>query len=184
MKKKNTKIQIIISIFILILIMIFIICKTSRSGNNEFQEDFIFFKFLNQEQKQKEKINKKTNKYEIKISKGEKKKESINLFKTIDKKTLVNEKVAPGTKGYFEIILISDIDTQYKIEIKKKNKKPKNLKFLIENGQEGKIRKKEPKKILVNWEWCYEINNEENKQDTQDGENIEKYNFEIIVTGK
>lgn len=182
--KKKKKVQIISSIAILILIMIFIICKNSLNSNSEPKDDFIFFKFLNQEQNQQEEINKKTNQYKLKISKGETKKENINLLRTVDKETLVNEKVAPGTKGSFEIILVSNIDLEYKIEIIGKNEKPKNLNFLIENGQEGKIGKNEQKTILVNWKWDYEINSKEDKQDTKDGENIKKHNFEIIVTGK
>ena len=183
MKKK--KIQIIVSIIsIFILIMIFAICKNSLNSNYKAKEDFIFFKFLNQEQNLKKEINKKTNEYKIKVSKGQTKKENINLLKTVDKKTLINEKVAPGTRGGFKIKLMSDVDLEYKIEIIEKNEKPKNLKMKIENGQEGKIRKNEPKTILINWKWDYEINSKEDKQDTKDGENIEKHNFEIIVTGK
>lgn len=182
--RKKKKIQIIISISILIFVTIFIIYKNSINSEKQAQDDFIFFKFLNQEQNQEEKINKKTNEYKLKISKGTTKIENINLLRTVDQKTLINEKVAPGTKGSFDIILISDIDLEYKIEIIGRNQKPKNLKFSIEKEQEGEIRKNETKTIKINWEWCYEINKNEDMQDTKDGENIKKYNFEILVTGK
>ena len=47
-----------------------------------------------------------------------------------------------------------------------------------------KLEKNKTKKIEINWEWPYEINEKENIQDTKDGKNIEKYAFEICAIGK
>ena len=53
---------------------------------------------------------------------------------TIDKKTLVKEKIAPGTKGHFEIILISNRDINYKVIFENLNEKPQNLVFSIKGS--------------------------------------------------
>ena len=59
---------------------------------------------------------------------------SINLSDTIDKKTLVKEKIAPGTEGHFEIVLISNEDINYKIIFENLNEKPQNLVFSIKGS--------------------------------------------------
>ena len=81
------------------------------------------------------------------------------------------------------------------MKIESKNDKPKNLNFKIEgkdkkynsleemeNELQGQITKN--KSIIIDWEWKYENNTNENMQDTKDGENLKKYNFTIYVTGK
>ena len=171
-------------IFILILIFIIIICmlfKITQSEKIDFQEDLIFFKIFGEE-KIKEQSNDKSE-YEIQVIKGESSYKEIELLQTIDVTTLVNKKVAPGTKGRFYVFLTSKSNVNYEIEILDKNKKPKNFKFKI-NEKVGIIRKNEVKKVEINWEWPYEINIEENSQDTKDGESIEKFYFEICTIGK
>ena len=106
------------------------------------------------------------------------------MLQTIDSKTLVHEKVAPGTKGEFYIILTSNSTLKYKIDMRAKNQKPQNLKFSILENQEGIIKKGERKKIKATWEWQYETSKIQNKQDTKDGENIKKYEFEICTIGE
>ena len=64
-----------------------------------------------------------------------------------------------------------------------KNKKPRNFEIYIKEI-EGKIEEGKTKKIPVEWEWKYETNSIENKQDTKDGENIKQYNFEICIIGE
>lgn len=187
MKKKdnNSKIiSILILIFIIILISLYSI---TQKENLNFQDDLIFFKLWSLPKKSQEEsieeINKKTQQYKIKVSNNSVNHKTINLLNTIDTKTLVNEKIAPGTKGNFEIILTSNCTLKYQIELKDKNEKPRNFEFYIKDI-EGEIKEGEKKKIPVQWEWKYEINNAENKQDTKDGENIKQYNFEICIIGK
>lgn len=98
-------------------------------------------------------------------------------------KSLVKEKVAPGTKGNFSINLTSNIDTEYEIKIVAKNEKPKNLIFEIKEPQ-GKIRATKSKNIPISWEWKYQINETQDIQDTKDGEKIKDYKFEICTIGK
>ena len=117
----------------------------------------------------------------MKVFKDKKSYEKVNLLQTINLNTLVNEKVAPGTSGSFYVDLISDSNLQYELEIVNKNEKPKNFEFEIEE-KEGRIEKNKIKKVRINWKWLYEINEEEDIQDTKDGETLEKFNFEIQAT--
>lgn len=100
-----------------------------------------------------------------------------------------------GTKGGFEIYLETDQEIHYQIHFKTKNEKPKNLVFQIEGKNrkyqrleemeaqlKGKITKH--KNIKINWEWEYEKDKTKDMQDTKDGENIKKFNFEIYAVGQ
>lgn len=178
LKINRKKIVILILIFIIIL---FILFKILQSEKFNFQEDLIFFKIFGVGKIQEEGNEK--SEYEIEVIKGKSNYKEIELLQTIDIKTLVNEKVAPGTKGSFNVFLTSNSDVDYEVEIIDENNKPKNLKFEI-NEKVGKIEKDEVKKVEINWEWPYEINVEEDLQDTKDGENIDEFNFEICTIGK
>ena len=61
----------------------------------------------------------------------------------------------------------------------------KEYKTLEELGDDltGNLQKGEIKELLVNWKWEYEISKEQDIQDTIDGKQIEKYNFEIYIDG-
>lgn len=190
-------------ILILILVFIIILCvllKIAQAKDLYSQEDLIFFKLFGignsqvQENSKeitsnkivnikKENKSDKNNIYKVNVKKGENTYEKIDLLQTIDMKTLVNEKIAPGTKGNFYVYLTSNTDMDYEMEIVGKNKSPKNFKFEIGEKQ-GRIEKNKVKKVEVKWEWPYEIDDEENIQDTKDGKNIEEYDFEICTIGK
>lgn len=68
------------------------------------------------------------------------------------------------------------------------DKKPQNLKFIIDNISFGTIQELQSKitKILrktnivvIEWEWKYDSDKDE--QDTQDGENLKEYKIMIDV---
>ena len=188
LKNNRKKILVLILIFIIILCVLFTI---AQAKNLNFQEDLIFFKLFGigniQEKENSEKENsykedKYQNTYGIKVEKGQNSYQKIDLLQSIDIKTLVNEKIAPGTKGSFYVYLTSSANMDYKMKIIDKNKSPKNFKFEISENQ-GRIEKNKIKKVEVNWEWPYEISKEENVQDTEDGKSIEKYDFEICTIG-
>ena len=121
----------------------------------------------------------------------------VNLAQTIHNQTLVYEKIAPGTSGSFDIVLKTKQDVRYQLDFKSENEKPSNLQFYtIEEGKryqtleelgktlQGILHENETKIIQVQWEWCYEINQENNKQDTEDAKKLREYNFTIYVQGK
>ena len=195
MRKKRSKDAIIIFLIFIFIIILISMYYISQNQDLEIQEDLIFFQLWNSkkedlktknltiEHTSRNLINKKTNQYKVKVSKNYTNHKKVNLVQTIDTNTLVNEKIAPGTKGNFDIILTSEDTLNYKIKLNGKNEKPKNFEIYIEK-EKGTIEKNETIKIPVNWQWKYETNLNENKQDTKDGETIKKYNFEICVIGE
>ena len=128
---------------------------------------------------------------------------SIDLFETIDKETLVYEKIAPGTSGSFNILLDSNQNLKYKIEFDSINEKPHNLNFRALRNEEvlgdantleelsekltGYIKQNEKINITINWYWDFESqeNGEDaDFQDTKDSENIKRYQFNVCALGE
>ena len=189
---------------LIILILIFIIFTFFSLKRTDLMDDFILFKLFSDsnislEKIQKEKLNLNNSKeypiYEFNVSYKKTKLEGINLLDTIDNKTLVKEKVAPGTKGNFTIRIKSNEDINYEILFNSLNEKPKNLIFKYKNIKyqkledlqkdlKGKIAKKETIDINISWEWEYKISSKEDIQDTKDGEKLKNYNFTIETIGR
>ena len=211
MKKQKIKVTIIV---IIILIICIFLLQNLEPKNNKFQDDIIFFKLFNLGNNRSN-TNIKTKKLlltndEPEITNEEVFKlpeyifnvtykntdfKDVKLANTINKNTLINEKIAPGTSGAFEILLETNEKISYEIKFKSKNDKPQNLVFEIE-GKDRKYKKLEDmekelkgeitenKRIIINWQWEYEKNKTEDKQDTKDGEKLTKYNFTIYAIGK
>ena len=200
--KRNKKIISLIIVILIVIILIFCILQKS----NFFQDNLIFFKILNSsninENSQNDHIfynniaeyKAQNNPLFFYVTYNETKFKSINLMDTIDKKTLVKEKIAPGTKGHFEIVLISNRDINYKIIFENLNEKPQNLIFSIKGSDReynnlnelqqeliGNLEKNKVKRIDVNWRWKYENNLADNLQDTKDGINLDMYKFNIYT---
>ncbi|MCI8759971.1 MAG: hypothetical protein HFJ34_02425 [Clostridia bacterium] len=132
--------------------------------------------------------------------------QAIELGSTCNNETLVNNKIAPGTSGNFNIIVDgtgSDVGINYNIKFENETTKPTNLKFVYE-GQEynsidelqtnlsGTIEANAQEKtrtITIGWKWNYETGNTQseianNDQiDTQDAQNIANYTFDVVVSG-
>ena len=196
MKKTNI---IIILIFFIIILLFFYNIQKMKIDN--LQEDLIFFKFFNNQenkenQKNREMINRNEIEYKFEVSYKNIKFQKVNFSETINQKTLVREKIAPGTNGNFSIILYSNEILKYKIIFESKNKKPQNLKFSMEGSEKeynsleelskmftGVIAPREEKIININWKWQYSTNYISDLIDTKDGENINKYEFYIYVVG-
>ncbi len=206
---QKVKKRYIIIIIILVCIILFII----NSIKYDFlQEDLLFFQFLNSSNESRniskidnevieEKIEKEETNINVKtiyfhVQYQNRKLKTVNLTDTVDNKTLVYEKIAPGTSGRFDILLNSNQNMNYKIVFESENEKPTNLQFytlednkkyttLEELGENltGTILKNEQKNIPVYWEWIYEANQEQNKQDTLEAKRIREYHFLIYVQG-
>ena len=210
MKKQKTR---TIVILILILIICIFLLLMIKHKNDEFQDDIIFFKSFylgdkktNTNLKAKDEVNLnellwineedfELPEYIFNVTYKDADFKDVNLTNTIDKTTLVNEKIAPGTAGAFEILLETNEKISYEIKFESKNEKPKNLVFSIkgkdrkynnledmEEELKGEI--SENKRIVINWQWEYEKNEIQNIQDTKDGEKLRKYNFTIFAIGK
>ncbi len=203
--KKGKKRYIMITI-IFVCIILFII----NFMRYEFlQEDLLFFQFFNSRNQSESKVNGKKDVVEEFTERGtsikmisfhiqyqNRKLKALNLSDTVDNKTLVYEKIAPGTSGRFDILLTSNEDLNYKIEFESKSEKPTNLQFytaeneksyhsLEELGEDltGIVLRKEEKTIPVHWKWEYEISEEQDKQDTLEAKKIREYDFLIYVQG-
>lgn len=200
MKRQKEKIVLIILIILILCIFLF---QNGKKFNNKFQDELIFFKmFFFKQKKDSENILKSENQgsqehqqYRFQVSYKNIDFRNVYLSNTINKDTLIREKIAPGTKGAFEIVLESNKKTHYQIKFESKNKKPENLTFKIEGKdkkyqeleemeQELKGEVKENKRIIIHWEWEYETNEILNVQDTKDGEMIKQYNFTIYAIGE
>ena len=210
MRKKKKKIMIIIFLIVLFIILFFL----SSIKYNFLQEDLLFFQFFYSIHKSENSNIKEQVKTENSTDKNLQIKESnimqigfnvrykdtqlkdVNLLETINNKTLVYEKIAPGTSGDFDIVLNSKEDINYEINFKSENSKPSNLQFYtaennkryatleeLDDTLKGRISENEKKIIHINWEWCYESSKQNNEQDTIEAKKIREYNFSIYVKG-
>lgn len=132
--------------------------------------------------------------------------QSVNLLSTYHNETLINNKVAPGTKGSFNIVIDatgSEVGVDYEVKFLNETQKPQNLVFThnnqeyatiqeLEENLSGTINANEENKtrtITINWEWQYETGDNENeiaqndKIDTQNAKDLENYTFDIHVIG-
>lgn len=144
--------------------------------------------------------------WSFKVNENEEKLQTISLKSTINNSSLVNNKIAPGTEGEFQIKLDatgSEVGINYVIKFENESQKPTNLKFTydgktynsLKNLQQdltGTINANDENKvkaITVGWNWKYETGNtaqdiESNDLiDTQDAKQMSNYTFDIIVTG-
>ena len=211
--KKRKKLIIIIIVFILGLICLFL----NSNSYKKLQDDLLFIRFLKNDSKlnidnrvnndnennlilefDNNSINSKANmQYIFNIEYKNTKFQDVNLINTIDSKTLVNEKIAPGAKGFFDIIIYSNHNSRYNVYFESLNEKPSNLKFFIvgtkiykekleelSSDLSGVIKKGEKKIITIGWEWTYENGVNGNKQDTDDAKLMNKYLFNILAVGE
>ena len=132
--------------------------------------------------------------------------QTINLASTCNNETLINNKIAPGTEGAFNIIVDgtgSDVGIEYNVKFENEMNKPQNLKFIyngvtydsitdLEDKLTGVINANAENKVTtmtVNWEWEYETGSDEDeiltndKIDTQNAQDITNYTFDVVVTG-
>ena len=144
--------------------------------------------------------------WSFKVNENEEKLQTISLKSTINNSSLVNNKIAPGTEGEFQIKLDatgSEVGINYVIKFENESQKPTNLKFTydgktynsLKNLQQdltGTINANDENKVkalTVGWNWKYETGNtaqdiaSNDLIDTQDAKQMSNYTFDIIVTG-
>ena len=130
--------------------------------------------------------------------------ENIQLVSTVNKETLVNGKIAPGTSGQFFINIDgtgSEVGIDYDVKFSNEKNKPTNITFsyggqnyksLSEitdmKGSIGIDETSKTRRIQVLWTWEYETGTGEEMRandqiDTQEGSADLDYSFDIIVTG-
>lgn len=189
-----------IFVFILLFLPILLSCTFFQKNlDNNIIEQEISIAVSEQKDQEEEQIPNLL--FHLYLKKGEEsEKKSINLVETISKKELINNKIAPGIKGKFNIVLDtynSMQDLEYEVKIKDKTQKPQNLYFKGKSEKEytsleelattefkGKILKDSKEIMTIQWEWKYEISDQNNQIDTKDSNQIAKYEFEVLASGK
>lgn len=144
--------------------------------------------------------------WSFKVNENDEKMQNISLKSTINNENLIDNKIAPGTEGNFQIKIDatgSDVGINYNVKFENETQKPTNLKFTyngktynsiteLEEDLSGTINANDENKtktLSINWNWEYETGNtteEINANDiidTQEAKTIENYNFDVIVSG-
>lgn len=198
---KNKNIKRLIIVIILFFLIFKIVCSNLKFDSIK-NDDFLFLKFLVNGQKDSiDNLNQK-NIYKFNVDYKDMKLKTINLLDSADKTIFVYEKIAPGSRGEFEIELNSNQNLKYRIEFKSNNAKPQNLNFKVfkdnvfldeantleelSESMKGDINKN--KKIVYKIEWYWEFQNSQGLekvdiQDTNDAKNINQYNFDVYTYG-
>lgn len=200
MKRKWKKVFFVIIILLVIFIML--------SKNVKFKDmfdDILFLKDFRRNEKEVSANHMNSTKendsgvmqYMFEISWKNTNFNRVNLMDTINSKTLINEKIAPGLEGTFDIILKTNANSKYYIKFENQTEKPKNLRFKDLSSQKetntlekleevlvGNINRGDVKKVSIYWFWPYESDENEDIQDTKDSKNIGKYIFDIYVIGE
>lgn len=144
--------------------------------------------------------------WDFKVNGQEEQVQTINLASTFNNGTLLENKIAPGTSGSFNIMIDakeSNVGIDYKVNFQEESQKPTNLIFIYENKQynsifdlekvmEGTINSDEEDKIRIlniMWNWKYETGNsikeiqKNDEIDTLQSKIMKDYKFKIIVSG-
>ena len=193
----------ILKLFIIVILVIIVIVVFNSKINLFQSDDYIFLKIFQKTTNQLQDTynTKKEENYVFKVSFKSIDIKQIDLIKTVNRNTYVNEKIAPGTSGSFNILLEANKNSKYKINFISVNEKPQNLHFKalkdeeeivkadtlekLSEKLEGNINKKESIKIEIQWYWDFE-NNKTNSdiQDTEDSKKIKRYQFNLYALGE
>ena len=123
--------------------------------------------------------------------------QTISLNKTYNATDLVNGKIAPGSKGSFDIVVNaedSEVGVDYAVSFSNETNKPTNLKFKYLNHEASSLQELEQyflgtinandqvktRTLTVEWEWDYSINDD---VDTAEGIANLDYSFDVTVIG-
>lgn len=146
--------------------------------------------------------------WSFKVNDNNEKMQTISLKSTINNSTLINNKIAPGTEGKFQIKLDakdSEVGINYVIKFENETEKPRNLKFIYNSNTYNNLsdlqkdltgsfnangKDEEKIKILeIMWKWEFETGTTEqeiksnDEIDTSNAEKIRDYTFDIVVSG-
>ncbi len=132
--------------------------------------------------------------------------QNIQLAQTYTPETLVENTIAPGTSGAFDIVIDatgSQVGIAYQVQFQNEVGKPTNMQFEC-NGKTvshikdleevliGEIAANEEQKVktyTIHWQWPYETGSAEeeiqasDKVDTKEASEIANYAFDIIING-
>ena len=194
-KLKSIKKYKIISL-VIVICLIFFIYNTPTF--KQLYNDILFFKLFDTEKnKEQNEITQeyKNIRYIFDVSYKKTDTKNIFLYDTVKNESLIEDMLAPGTEGEFDIVLTTNSNTRYQVKFNSLSSKPYNLKFqnletketvnnLEELNLEGTLQKNTLKSIPIHWYWNYENTKEGNIQDTIDSKKIKNYEFSINTVGE
>ncbi len=130
---------------------------------------------------------------------------TIKIDSSYDESTLTNGKIAPGTRGSFDIVIDatgSEVGVEYAVTFINERYKPTNMKFIYDNQEYNSLQELEDKltgtiaanagnkKITytISWLWDYETGDSSqiqanDKIDTNEGLSGAVYSFDVVATG-
>lgn len=131
---------------------------------------------------------------------------TIALRQTASPETLTAGKIAPGTSGSFDIQIDAtgnETGVSYKVEFENETNKPTNLKYIyngatfqslaeLENVLKGEFNANDSNKVktlTIGWVWDFETGTtpaqvkSNDAIDTHEGELMQNYTFDIVVSG-
>lgn len=144
--------------------------------------------------------------WNFKVNEKEDKIQTISLKSTVNNATLINNKIAPGTEGNFQIKIDAtgaEVGINYIVKFENESQKPTNLKFTydgktynsvteLQKVLTGTINANDQNKVktlTIGWNWAYETGTSEQEIaasdiiDTKDAKQIDNYTFDVIVSG-
>ena len=144
--------------------------------------------------------------WNFKVNENAEKMQTISLKSTINNSTLLNNKIAPGTEGSFQINVDAtgaEVGINYSVKFENETQKPTNLNFVyngknyssltqLQNDLIGTINANDEQKVknlTIGWKWKYETGanaqeiSKSDLVDTKEAQQIDSYTFDIIVSG-
>ena len=144
--------------------------------------------------------------WSFKVNENEEKMQTISLKSRQNNSTLLNNKIAPGTDGEFQIKLDAtgtDVGINYAIKFENETRKPTNLKFTYDGKKYNSLsdlqkdltgiinadEQEKNKTLTIGWNWKYETGSTQQEIsasdliDTKEAKEIKSYTFDIVISG-
>lgn len=144
--------------------------------------------------------------WSFRVNENEEKMQTISLKSRQNNPTLLNNKIAPGTEGEFQIKLDAtgaDVGINYAIRFENETKKPTNLKFTYDGKKYNSLNdlqkdltgiinadeQEKSKTLTIGWNWKYETGatpqeiSASDLIDTKEAKEIKSYTFDIVISG-
>lgn len=144
--------------------------------------------------------------WSFKVNENEEKMQTISLKSRQNNSTLLNNKIAPGTEGEFQIKLDAtgtDVGINYAIKFENETRKPTNLKFTYDGKKYNSLsdlqkdltgiinadEQEKNKTLTIGWNWKYETGSTQQEItandliDTKEAKEINSYTFDIVISG-
>ena len=142
-------------------------------------------------------------KWAFEIVKDGEQTKTFQLLNSVNKDTLIDGKIAPGTSGTITIDIDgtgSDVDMDFDVKFTNEKNKPSNIVFTYGSNRYSSLteiedivghiehNKPQTRRILINWVWKYNTGTKAEEIsandiiDTQDANTIDQYTFDVVVT--